>query len=43
VVIATGLGLFRAMCEVSSDHDVEGLADEQDKVDWPASEEVPGI
>jgi len=38
-IIAMGVGAFRATCEVSSDCDVEGSADEQDKVDWLASEE----
>ena len=37
-VIARGASAFRAMCDVSSDHDAEGSADE-DKVDWLASEE----
>ena len=41
-VIATGSGAFRATCEGASDCDAEGLADEQDKVDWPASEEDCG-
>jgi len=41
-VIAMGTGAFRAMCQGASDHDAEGSADEQDKVDWPASEEDCG-
>ena len=38
-IIAMGVGAFRATCEVSSDCDVEGSSDDQDKVDWQASEE----
>ena len=39
MVIATGASAFRATCNGSSDHNADGSEEEEDSVDWPASEE----
>ena len=38
-VIETGVGAFRGTCHGSSDHDAEGSEDDENRVDWLASEE----
>ena len=35
----TGAHAFRGTCDGSIDCDVDGSEEEEDKVDWPASEE----
>ena len=39
MVIVTWVGTFRGACNGSNDHDAKGSEDDEDGVDWPASEE----